>query len=349
MMKKKLVVCTLIAALIFTLGTFSLSYADELSDKQDELNQIKEEKKGVADDMNALVSDIKAQQAEVDKLQKSIEAKQAEVEAAIEDIKQTKRDIEERQQGLNQRLRTMYKNGSVGYLDVLLGSNSISEFLTNVEMIQRIYRNDQETLVVLEQQHRELEAKQTALENQREDLRTQKTEAQDKKAELQVQKEALQEKLDALNEEADRVSGEIASLQDTEKVYEGGAFAWPTTSSMITSPFGFRIHPITGIYTGHTGVDIGVGMGSPVYAAADGKVIVASYGYGGYGVAVVIDHGSGISTLYGHNSSLNVSVGQTVTRGQVIASSGSSGWSTGPHLHFEVRVGGSYVDPMSYF
>ena len=91
-----------------------------------------------------------------------------------------------------------------------------------------------------------------------------------------------------------------------------------------------------------------MGMGSPVYAAASGRVIIAG-GYGGYGEAVVIDHGSGLSTLYGHNSSVSVSVGQNVKQGQVIASSGSTGISTGPHLHFEVRVNGSYVDPMSYF
>lgn len=348
-MKKKFLICTLIFVLAFSLGTYTLAYADDLSEKQEELNEIKEEKNNVAKDMETLIADIEKQQKEVDKLQQSMDKKQTEIDQAIADIEETKRDIEERQDGLNQRLRTMYKNGSVGYLDVLLGSNSISEFLTNVEMIQRIYRNDQEMLKVLEQQHRELEEKQAVLEKERDSLREQKAEAQEKKAALQVDKEALQEKLDALNAEADRVSSEIANMQDQDKIYEGGAFQWPTTSSYITSPFGFRIHPITGIYTGHTGIDIGVGMGNPVYAAADGKVIVASNGYGGYGVAVVIDHGSGISTLYGHNSSLNVSVGQNVTRGQVVAYSGNSGWSTGPHLHFEVRVGGSYVDPMSYF
>lgn len=347
-MKRKLLICTLIFALIFSLGAVSSAYADEIADKQEELSDIKEEKASTAKNMEALISDIKSQQAEVDKLQKSMDGKQAEIDKAIEEIEKTKKDIEKRQDGLNKRLRTMYKNGSVGYLDVLLGSNSISEFLTNVEMIQRIYRNDQETLKELEIQHRQLSEKQQKLKEEREQLRVQQAEAKEKKAELQKDKDALQEKLDALNAEADRVSGEIASLQDQQKVYEGGAFMWPTTSTYITSPFGFRIHPITGIYTGHTGIDIGVGMGSPVYASADGTVIVSG-SYGGYGNAVVIDHGSGISTLYGHNDSVNVSVGQNVTRGQVIALSGNSGVSTGPHLHFEIRVNGVYVDPMSYF
>ena len=123
---------------------------------------------------------------------------------------------------------------------------------------------------------------------------------------------SLQAKLDELNEEADRISSEIASLQDKDKVYTGGQFLWPTTSTPITSYFGYRIYPVTGVYTGHTGIDIGVGTGSPVYASASGNVVAGWYG--GYGYAVVIDHGSGISTLYGHNSSVNVSVGQSVEK-----------------------------------
>lgn len=347
-MKKKTLISILIFVLIAAMGTFSLSYATSAADKQDELDSINQQKDDVSSDMNALTSSIKEQQAEIDKLQGTMDKKQAEIDEAERDIEETKRNIEERQDGLDNRLRTMYKNGSVGFLDVLLGSNSISEFISNLEMIQRIYKNDQNTLTTLEEQHQELEEKQTALKNEKAELSQQKAVAEEKQSALQADKKALQAKLDELNAEADKVSSQIASLQDHDKVYKGGKFIWPTTSSTITSPFGFRIHPVTGVYTGHTGVDIGVGMGSPVYAAASGRVIVAG-DYGGYGNAVVIDHGSGISTLYGHNSSVSVSVGQNVKQGQVIASSGSTGISTGPHLHFEVRVGGSYVDPMQYF
>lgn len=347
-MKKKTLISILIFVLIAAMGTFSLSYATSVSDKQDELDSINQQKDDVSSDMESLTSSIKEQQAEIDKLQGTMDKKQAEIDEAERDIEETKRNIEERQDGLNNRLRTMYKNGSVGFLDVLLGSNSISEFISNLEMIQRIYKNDQNTLTTLEEQHKELEEKQTALKNEKVELSEQKAVAEEKQSALQSDKKELQKKLDELNAEADKVSSQIAGLQDHDKVYTGGKFIWPTTSTMITSPFGYRIHPVTGVYTGHTGVDIGVGMGSPVYAAASGRVIIARW-YGGYGNAVVIDHGSGISTLYGHNSSLSVSEGQTVKQGQVIASSGSTGISTGPHLHFEVRVNGSYVDPMSYF
>lgn len=349
MKKRKLLIGFVIFALVASMGTYSLSFADSLSDKKDELNDLNNKKSEVAGSMQELTSKIKEQQGELDEIQADLDKKQVEIDKKEAHIEKTKKDIEKRRNGLNGRLRTMYKNGSVGYLDVLLGSNSISEFISNLEMIQRIYKNDQDTLAELKEQHKQLEKEQQELLTQKSSLNEQKTVVQQKKDALQTDKEALQKKLDELNEEADRVSGEIAGLQDNDKVYEGGTFLWPTTSTYITSPFGFRIHPVTGIYTGHTGVDIGAGYGQPVYAAASGKVIISSTAYGGYGYAVVIDHGSGISTLYGHNSSLNVSVGQNVKKGQVIARIGSTGISTGPHLHFEVRVNGSYVDPMSYF
>ncbi len=348
-MKKKTLASLLIAALVLALGTYSLSYADSKADKQEELNNIESEAESTKNDLEALVADIESQQEEIDQLQGSLDEKQKEIEQAQADIEQTLQDIEEREEGLNTRLRTMYKNGSVGYLDVLLGSNSISEFFTNLEMIQRIYKNDQDTLATLEKQQKELEEKQAALEVQQKELAEQKAQAEEKQQAMKADQEALQAELDKLNAEADRVSSEIAAMQDSEKVYEGGTFLWPTNTTYITSYFGYRIHPVTGIYTGHTGIDIGCSYGSPVYAAADGTVIIASNSYGGYGVAVVIDHGSGISTLYGHNDHVNVSVGQKVSKGDVIASSGNSGVSTGPHLHFEVRINGSYVDPMQYF
>ena len=129
--------------------------------------------------------------------------------------------------------------------------------------------------------------------------------------------------------------------------YEGsGKFAWPCYGT-ITSYFGWRIHPIFGDYRYHSGMDIAVAAGTPVVAAESGTVILAQW-YGGYGNCVVIDHGGGISTLYGHNNSLNVSVGQQVSKGQTIAAAGSTGDSTGPHCHFEVRVNGVVTEPLDY-
>ena len=122
--------------------------------------------------------------------------------------------------------------------------------------------------------------------------------------------------------------------------------AWPV-SGPITSPFGYRFHPIYGRKIFHSGIDIGVDEGTPVHAADSGVVVEADW-IDGYGNAVIIDHGNGMSTLYGHNSELAVSAGQTVSKGQVIAYAGSTGNSTGPHVHFEVRVNGDPVNPLNY-
>ena len=125
-----------------------------------------------------------------------------------------------------------------------------------------------------------------------------------------------------------------------------GSLIWPV-SGPVTSPFGWRIHPILGYRKFHTGIDIGVGYGVPIHAADSGTVIYATW-MGGYGNVIIIDHGNGLSTLYAHQSSLAVGTGAHVTRGQTVGYVGSTGFSTGPHLHFEVRVNGNPVDPMGY-
>lgn len=144
-------------------------------------------------------------------------------------------------------------------------------------------------------------------------------------------------------------SGSSSGVDDSgyyQPVSGSGQMIWPV-NGVITSPFGYREHPIFGRQILHSGIDIGVDYGTPVHAA-DGGVVVEAGWISGYGYAVVIDHGNGTSTLYGHNESLAVSSGQSVSQGQVIAYAGSTGNSTGPHVHFEVRVGGEPVDPNSY-
>lgn len=361
-MKKKTIVCLLAAILMVTGGMWNVAFADDLDDQ---LAGVENQKEEVTNELTEVTKKVEEAQAEVEELQADIEVKESEITIAAGEIEDLKLDMSAREEGLNDRLRAMYKNGSVGYLDVLLGSNSISEFLNNVEMIQRIFRNDQDTLKFLEEQHDILEEKQHVLENEKAELDKQKAKQAEKQEALETSKGELQAQLDAINAEADRISAEIKARQEalaqqqaqqqqqeqgnegTEGGYSGGALQWPCNSTIITSEFGYRIHPLTGIWTGHTGIDIGCNMYEPIYAAESGTVILAEE-YGGYGNAVVIDHGNGLTTLYGHNEELYVSVGQKVSRGETIAGAGSTGWSTGPHLHFEVRVNGDYVDPMGY-
>ena len=131
-------------------------------------------------------------------------------------------------------------------------------------------------------------------------------------------------------------------------MYTGGTFRWPTDqTTLVTSDYSMRTHPTLGVYKQHTGIDIGASYGTDVLAGGDGTVLISGWN-NAYGWMVVIDHGGGVTTLYGHNSKLLVSAGEQVSRGQVIAKVGSTGYSTGPHIHFEVNVNGSPVNPWNY-
>ena len=198
----------------------------------------------------------------------------------------------------------------------------------------------------------ELSESKSVAEESKSELESSKATVEKQKAEISASNSETQEMLDSLKADAAAMSQnavEKGSSSSTSS-YTGGAMAWPVPSvgtSNITSIFGWRTHPIFGVGRGHTGVDIGASYGSSVVAANPGKVIYAGW-YGGYGNCVQIDHGGGVVTLYGHNSSLNVRVGQQVSRGQTIAFIGSTGYSTGPHCHFEVILNGTQVDPLDY-
>ena len=357
-----------------------LSYADtqdEIDEKQNEVDDIKEQQEEIQNELAAVADKIEAIQAEIDEINEGIYQKEAEInetlgriEAKKEEIKKKEAEIQKKKEeiqtridGLNARLKVMYKNGSIGFVDVLMGSNSISEFVSNVEMIQRIYENDVDLLKKLQEEQKKLEEEQKKLQEekqnllaiqeelsvQKQDLEYQKEIQRQKQAELDAEKQILEEKDAQLQADADALIAEIKELQDSQRIYEGGTFTWPCPSSTyISDSFGWRIHPIFGYWKLHTGTDIAASSGADVVAAAAGKVIMASW-YGGYGNCVMIDHGSGIVTLYGHLSGYNCYQGQEVSRGELIAFVGSTGNSTGPHLHFEVRINGEYVDPMGYF
>lgn len=324
-------------------------YAAKVSELQDDLSDINKEQDQVKNDLASLAKKITALQAQYDATNAKVNATQADIDSTKRAIKKKQDELTERENNLNARLVVMYKNGSIGFVDVLLGSSSITEFVSNVETIQKIYQNDAHILEVLQKEYVELEETKAKLEEKIKGLEEQKTELAGQKKELNEKKAVLSAKEDELKKEADRLKYEILSLIDTSSEYVGGTFVWPCPSShYITSSFGWRIHPILKYKKYHTGVDIGASSGQSILAAGSGTVIKAAV-YGGYGNCVMIDHGGGIVTLYGHASRLLVSQGQVVAAGQKIALVGSTGNSTGPHLHFEVRVNGDYVNPMGYF
>lgn len=369
---KRLLCLSLIAVLLVSGMSLGLSYGGNSQDKLQELNnQIKKlenqlkagkaEEKNLTTQIKNLDKLIKEAEGEIHNLQSEISVTTNKVAQVQAELTAMQADIDRQNGDMGDRLRSMYKNGDMGLLAILLGSESITDFMTNLDMAQKIFDNDVQVLEQLEEQHKvldnyrkDLEALKTRLSAKKQEKATKQDQLEANrgnvavlKAEVAKDNKTLEAQVDALNEEANALIAEILKLQGTG-AYIGGDMAWPAPASKrITSPFGYRTHPILKVKKLHTGIDIGVGSGSNIVAANAGKVIKAAWN-NSYGYMVMVDHGGGIVTLYAHNSVLKVKTGDTVTKGQVIALSGSTGMSTGPHLHFEVRVNGEYKNPMNY-
>ncbi len=350
-MKKKGICLGLAAILIFTFSVSGMAFASSQSELEEDLASVESERDEVSQRLSEVMDQIETLQPQVDALDAEVAEANSKIVATENEIAQKEEEMSSREDGLNERLRVMYKNGSVGFIDVLLGSNSISEFISNLDLIQRIYKNDMDVLETLQKEHEELEDLRAELQQDKADLDQKRAELESQVAELDSLKAELEAKEDELLAQAEDLNQQIQDMIDTGSDYVGGgSWVWPAPAShYLTSYFGWRIHPVYGTWKYHSGIDIAASSGTNVLAAASGTVIL-SQKYGGYGQCIIIDHGGGITSLYGHMiiGSQKVSVGDTVQAGQVIGLVGSSGVSSGPHLHFEVREGGTLVDPLNY-
>lgn len=342
----------------------------------------------VIEDVSAKLKQIQADLDAANARLQSIQTKQAEINAQIaqtqNEIVKMEAYLKTRQDVLNCRVRAIYMHGQLNYLEVILGANSFSDFANRVELLKRVIRSDYNLILEIQKQKAAIEAKKAQLEEDKRQLDALAAEAEKTRQEIAKKKAEQQKVLDAAKSnkaaaaqmeqdlnaqlasvrnliqqrlaaaEAARQAAQQQAASDDEGgggsddnyVQGTGAMGWPC-SGPITSPFGYRTHPIFGTTIFHAGIDIGVDYGTPIHAADSGVVVYSGW-ISGYGNAVIIDHGGGISTLYGHNQSLAVSEGQSVSKGSVIAYAGSTGNSTGPHCHFEVDVNGSPVNPMGY-
>lgn len=320
-----------------------------------------EKQKDVTQKIRQLEETILKLEVEIGELNNNIIDTKNKIEITKEELIVAEDNIDSKNDVLNSRLRVMYKNGDVGYIEVLLNSSDFEDLLTRMDMVKKIFNHDVDLIKYLKAQRDLIEQKKIVLENQnsqlitlmsntkrkQENLKVSRGQMQSMKKQLEKNHKALEKEEDNLNDLADRIKKEITRKQSIAN-YVGGKMTWPTPGySTITSPFGFRVHPILRKKKLHTGIDIRISYGENIVAAQKGKVIHAGW-LGGYGKVVMIDHGGGIVTLYAHNSKLLVKEGQNVERGQVISNCGSTGMSTGPHLHFEVRENGQYVDPLKY-
>ena len=365
-----------IFVMIVTLLLAGIAYAnDDIKEKEKELEELNqkikaldqsiEKNKNLQSTTNQKIKNvqtsIKNLETEIDTLTGEIKSTEKSIEVKTEELKQAEIKLEDKKGLLNDRLRVMYKNGTIGYVEVLFGAEDFTDLLSRIDMIQLVVEHDQNLIGYLKEQRDIIESKKLELVEKKSELETltqSKVAKQDEmsaalnnlvsyKTELKQDAEAMNELEDELLKEADQMTNIIKNMK-LAATYVGGTMTWPVPGKYsISSPFGNRVHPISKKLTFHTGIDIECARKTPVVSANEGTIVYANW-FAGYGKAVIIDHGGGLTTLYAHLDVINVSVGDKVSKGGNIALSGNTGYSTGPHLHFEVRKNGDYVDPLTY-
>ena len=373
---------------------------NKLDQTNQAIDQTEAELKAIDDDLTKTTDDLLRVSDRLD-----------EASASLDKMEQELRDAEKRQDeqygALKQRLNFMYKNGKIGYLDIIFEAKSFPDFINRVEYINRIAKNDKTMLNKLSDTTDLVSETVDEIDLQKSTFEQLAAEQEQKQAELQGTLARKQDLFNRLDSDEKSYEAKMSMLSNTEdeivalikqkekdqaaaiakakaeaeakakakaeaeaaaklaaqKAASGGGFAasystnsspysgrmlWPVPGHyMLSDTFRARYNPVNGRREFHTGIDIPVPTGSPILAADSGVVIRAGW-VNGYGYTVIIDHGNGVSTLYGHNSRLVVSTGQYVEKGQQISRAGSTGNSTGPHCHFEIRVNGSAVNPSRY-
>ena len=341
------------------------SLEKEISTKESIITYNEEEMSVMLVEIEELSQQIADKENEVEEL--LIKAKDINkyVETTQEKLDAAQEEYDAQKEILDDRLVAMYKMGKVEYIDVLLNSDSLSAFLSNYYLISKIVKADSDLLDEVKEKRDSILALEETLKSYQSELDYNIDEATKTKVALTNMKVLKDNKVATLNKEdleyhnqIEEYRNQIAALEARIKLlvaanasgtpYVGGDFVWPVPGyNKITSKFGMRTHPITGVYKLHTGTDIGAPTGADFVASNKGIVIAAEYNTA-YGNYVMIDHGGGIQTLYAHGSQIVVSVGQEVSAGEVVLKVGSTGYATGPHAHFEVRINGTPVEPLTY-
>lgn len=359
---------------------------NKINKEKSNISNTENEKKSVSTDIENLDAKIQVTSAKISTLESEIVRLNKDIAENQEKLEEAQVNLSENTDALRMRLREMYKRGNVNYLEVILNSKDIEELLRNNEIISSIARADRELIEFIQEQidtiketeerlqidKAKVSASKAAVENERQsyqaavDAKNNYMKVLESNLDLyKAEFEKAQSNWDALDSEIARLQKEITAQKKAEEAAarratrvhsnitvssgprNGQSYTWPLPGHYsISSPFGYRVHPILGYSKFHSGVDIPAPSGTPIVAAKSGTVIMSQL-MSGYGNVVMVDHGDTV-TVYAHCSALNVGVGESVKAGDVIAFVGSTGLSTGAHLHFEVRVNGSPVNPLGY-
>ncbi len=354
--------CCLSSICLFS--ALAVNYDSQKTEQNQIIQNSQEKKAEIQKSLNQIISaitetskELSAAEAELDELNASLKENQ-------EALAEAQKKEQEQTDSLRKRLRAIYEDGTLSYFNVLMSSDSIFDFFYKLEILKQITEYDNNLLNTIKSTRAEIEERQKQIEADKAVAEEKKAVVSAKKKDLDAQSqekkalidkenqniEAAKARLKQIEAEEERIRREIAAKQSgsNDAVYSASGMIWPVPSCrIITSEYGMRFHPTLHVNKLHSGMDIGCYSGTPVVAAQSGTVITATYNTA-YGNYIVINHGNGVSTLYAHNSSLLVKAGQTVTQGQTISKSGNTGYSTGPHMHFEVLVNGSPQNPRNY-
>ena len=336
--------------------------------KKEQADKLKELEKQIAD-AKKKKEDVMATKNLLDQrnqlLLEQIDDTQGQIQHAADEITRYE-ELEDLQYELFcEQVRSEEERGSLSYLSVLFKATSMADLLNRMEFVNEVAEYNKSLIAAIQETRANIAAEKAAMEEherqlgeQQDELETKLNETTALMEEYAADQKALEQIYAAEEKAAKEIAAEIDRLiAESDVVPSNEGFIWPVnTSKKISSPIGSRVAPGGFGSTNHKGVDIcNVGFTSSVFATKSGKVILASsprqgsyYGGSGYGNYVVVDHGGGVTTLYAHLSTVSVSKGQTVSQGTVLGITGSTGASTGPHLHYEVRINGVYQDPLNY-
>ncbi|HOA20854.1 MAG TPA: peptidoglycan DD-metalloendopeptidase family protein [Sedimentibacter sp.] len=334
---------------------------NEIKEIRQKADALKGEKKTIEAEIQILDSDLRALTLEIQKQEVQKEEMNMRIAESEQKIVDLIDEIDENNELLEERLRAMYINGTGGYLEVILKAENLIDALTRMDMIQLIVKSDVDLLKTINEQKTQVEELKVEQETRRHELTAIINDLNAKQDEVLIASRSKENYMVSLQDNIEEILRQEAAMEEQSKQierdilaaqraveYAGGELLYPLPGYYrITSPYGGRSHPITGVWSNHGGTDIWAPYGTNILSSNDGVVIFAGYHYS-YGNYIIVDHGGGIATLYAHCSKLLAWEGQAVTKGEAIAQIGSTGESTGNHLHYEVRVNGVRQNPMDY-